>query len=360
MANEGARRTVNVWVDRSKSLRVLVFGKTGAGKSSLINTLFGDEVAREGDTLYSETKVVRCYTRMIALIVNDVHITLWDTPGLKDPFSDGRETIKEIGEKCGIGDIDLFVYCTRFDQTRLGQDDVDCIRDITKAFGDGIWKRALFALTFANQATIPPSNTTQTLQEYFQLREKEWKKGLHRIIKDNVNPMGGELSVGKIDAIPVISTGYGDRPLPGGTNWFVNFWAACLSQVKFFTIPALIRAASDRVQSKLERAITARIVGQRVAEVGDHIRQELEAEMQTDEPGNHEPEQALPPQLRIVATMEWADILIEAIQNDLQTRTTPFIQTFGHTLAQHKTGLLLSLVAGVAIVCILHQLYRKQ
>ena len=33
MADEGARRTVDVWVDRSKSLRVLVFGKTGAGNT---------------------------------------------------------------------------------------------------------------------------------------------------------------------------------------------------------------------------------------------------------------------------------------------------------------------------------------
>ena len=88
-------------------------------------------------------------------------------------------------------------------------------------------------------------------------------------------------------------------------------------------IPALICAASDRVQSKLERAITARIVGQRVAEIDDHIRQELEAEIQTNGPGNHG--QTLPPQLRIVATAEWADILIEAIQNDLQTPTAPFI-----------------------------------
>ena len=358
MADEGARRTVDVWVDRSKSLRVLIFGKTGAGKSSLINTLFEEEVAREGGTLYAETKVVCRYTKMITLIVNDVHITLWDTPGLKDPFSDGAETIKEIEDKCGIHDIDLFIYCTRFDQTRLGQDDVDCIRDITKAFGDGIWKRALFALTFANQATVPPSNKTQNLQEYFESHERDWKEGLHRVIKDNVNQLGGELSAGKIDTIPVISTGYGDMPLPGGTNWFVNFWAACLSQVKFFTIPALIRAASDRVQSKLERAITARIVGQRIAEIGDHIHQELEAEMQTDGPGNHG-QTTLPPQLQIAATAEWADILIEAIQNDLQTRTAPFIQTFGHTVAQHKTGLLLTLVAGIAVVCILHQLYRS-
>ena len=29
-----------------------------------------------------------------------------------------------------------------------------------------------------------------------------------------MNQLGGELSVGKIDTIPVISTGYGDMPLP--------------------------------------------------------------------------------------------------------------------------------------------------
>ena len=47
--------------------------------------------------------------------------------------------------------------------------------------------------------------------------------------------------------------------------------------------------------------------------------------MRTDGPGNHG--QTLPPQLRIVATAEWADILIEAIQNDLQSCTAPFMHT---------------------------------
>ena len=347
--DEGARRTVNVWVDRSKSLRIVVFGKTGAGKSSLINTLFDERVAKEGDTIYAETKVVSSYTKVITLTINNICVTLWDTPGLKDPFSNGKETIKEIRDECDIRDIDLFVYCTCFDQTRLGQDDVDCIRDITKVFGDGIWKRALFALTFANLANVPPSNKTQSLQEYFQSREKQWREGLHRVIKENVNL--GEISIGKIDSIPVIATGYRDLPLPDGRNWFTDFWEACLLQVKFFTIPALIRATGDRVKGEIERAITARVVGQRLAEIGDRITQELEAEMHTDSSEQHET--WLP---QVVATAQWSDILIEASQNNqaLGTLTRQLARDIGNTLAQHKTSLL---IAGIAFLCVLYQLY---
>ena len=346
---EEAQKTIKGWAAKSTSLRIVIFGKTGAGKSSLINTLFNEQVAKEGGTIYAETKVVSSHTKMITLTVNDVCVTLWDTPGLKDPFSDGEETIRSIREACSVRNIDLFVYCTRFDQTRLGQDDVDCIRDITKAFGDGIWKRALFALTFANKTNIPPSSNTQSIREYFQLREKEWRDGLHRLLKMKVNL--DEIPVGKIDSIPVVATGYRDSPLPDGRNWFTDFWEACLLQVKIATMPALIRATGDRVKGELERAVTARVVGQRLAEIGDGITQELlEAEFTdaSDVP-------------RVVATAQWSDFLIEAIQQTNQGATIEeqVTRSIGNTLAQYKTtGLLL--VAGIAVVCVLYHVYRSK
>ena len=268
----------------SSKLRVVVFGKTGTGKSSLINSLFLSEtpVAKEGDSLFSETKSVHCYTKMVTMIVNDVHVTLWDTPGLKDPESDGEKTIKEIREKCDVGDIDLFVYCTHFDQPRLQKEDVDCIRDITKAFGDGIWKRALFALTFANKTTLPPSVTDKTLSEYFQFRLDQWKDGLHQFVKKNAR----ELSDQVISSIPVIPTGYKNLPLPDKRFWLLEFWSACVAQVNFFALPAMKRVTDDRIRDVEEHTVIAGDFEKRMAKEPESADKAQVAEGMASLPGS--------------------------------------------------------------------------
>ena len=81
---------------------------------------------------------------------------MWDSPGLSDPRTDERLTLKDIVDNCR--DVDIFVYCTPIIQTRLGQDDLDSIRSLTQALGDDIWKKGLIALTFANEIRVPPSS----------------------------------------------------------------------------------------------------------------------------------------------------------------------------------------------------------
>ena len=248
------------------SLSIVFLGKTGTGKSSLINTLFGKMVAKE-DSRRSYKYTFYTEPEPITVIVNDVCVTLWDTPGLKDPFSDGKKTIKEIQDKC-LPNVDLFVYCTRFNQTRLGQDDVDCIRDITNAFGAEIWTRAVFALTFANTARIPPGEET-SLEEYFISRVTEWKEVFHSVVRQNVDLT--KLPIGKINSIPVVPTGYRSEPIPGNGQWFNIFWMACLSQMALNSITSFIRTTGDR----MDRHVTGRVVAQRLAEIGDSLEASL-------------------------------------------------------------------------------------
>ena len=143
---------IKEWMDRSKSLRIFVFGKSGVGKSSLINTLLGTERAEEGASIFSQTKRVESYTERggsqhvlssMQLMINDVEITVWDSPGLRDPYTDDKVTVEEIKMNCK--NIDLFIYCTPLNQARIGQDDVDSILALSNGLGNHIWEKALIA-----------------------------------------------------------------------------------------------------------------------------------------------------------------------------------------------------------------------
>ena len=259
---ERQKKLIYTWVFSSKSLNILIFGKIGTGKSSLINTLLKEQVAEEGAGIYAVTKEVESYTRTIRpieTIISDVRVTLWDTPGLRDPYANEKKILDAISEVCY--NVDLFLFCIRMDQTRLNKDDVEAIRDLTKALGESIWTRAIFALTFAN--TIHPQ-IGQSSTDYLKLRETEWQEALQRVIKTCTKNI-------RCTAIPIIPTGYKESPLPDGRNWFTPFWEACLSRVRYDSIPAFLRVSKD---PERRHWIASRIISQRLKEIGDGIEDE--------------------------------------------------------------------------------------
>lgn len=86
------------WISQSTSrpVDILFTGKTGVGKSTLINCLVGNEVAKVGHGLHSETKEVGSY----AVDVNSVHFTVWDSPGLQDGLDREKEYVADMKAKC--------------------------------------------------------------------------------------------------------------------------------------------------------------------------------------------------------------------------------------------------------------------
>ncbi|XP_030287742.1 GTPase IMAP family member 7-like [Sparus aurata] len=73
-------------------MRIAVFGKTGAGKSSLANTIFGEDAFKIYHRFKSGTKECQSETRS----VNGRSITLIDTPGLFDTDRSEEEMKPEI------------------------------------------------------------------------------------------------------------------------------------------------------------------------------------------------------------------------------------------------------------------------
>ena len=199
---------------------VLVVGKTGTGKSRLINNIFAEYVAKEGDNLDSETEGIVKHKGQ----VRGSEVIVYDTQGLADSKSTNDEQIlEEIGKLIDSNQIDLTVISVSMKFPRLDRDIKQTFIELNRI---GLnWKNTVIVLTFADEFHIPPDKKRKGMRaEYFPEKVTEWKESIQKELKESVG-----LPPEVADGIAVYpATCDYDEPLPSKEDWFSPLWLGIL------------------------------------------------------------------------------------------------------------------------------------
>ena len=240
---------------REAKFSLLITGKTGVGKSSLVNALFGTEVrAREGNKKFADTVEVIVYTET----KEGVNIRVWDSPGLEDGTGNDEKYLAEINSKI-TEELDLVIFCLKMDDTRFNTADQRTLKRLTETFGKSMWKNAVIALTFANKVDHP---AREDKDAYFLEDLAKWREAIQKFLRENL-----QLDPELVQSLPLVPTGYHRKPsvLPTGANWLPKFWIACYHVARRSTAFSLYRINRARVRLRGSEVLAATHGGSEVA-----------------------------------------------------------------------------------------------
>ena len=195
-----------VGLEEPMDIRVLVTGKGGVGKSVVVNALVGMDITGAGDDVVSVTKEVK----RIEAAKNGIHVYVTEIPGLGDLDIDSLHKALEHSE-----DIDLFLFCLKMTE-RLDRHNIEEMKAVTDKFGEDIWKKGLFVLTFANEIS----------KERFTSKFHQWESEIRKRLKKIIAP-------GVAEEIPVVPTGFKEPQLPDRPNWVSELCNQGLRRIGF-------------------------------------------------------------------------------------------------------------------------------
>ena len=123
----------------------LVLGKTGVGKSSFINTTYGEYIA-ETSQYEACTDVVKHYARNTPW----GDLCLIDTPGFAEGDTERDEHyLRLIKQDVDFRNLESAIWVSRLDATRFYADERRAIRSVTRVLGARMWKHVRLVFTFA-------------------------------------------------------------------------------------------------------------------------------------------------------------------------------------------------------------------
>lgn len=198
------------------SVKILILGRTGSGKSTLINNILGRKIASVGHRPFPETSTVSEYKE----VVHGVSVTVCDTPGLGDASGNEEDYMRKIQASCD--NPDLVLYCQSMDNTRWQTDDEEALKTVTKHLGNKIWEHSVLVLTFADKF-VTNYNLKNEVAKAFEQRIAD----LELLFKDALGKIG--LQVKSKGNIYSAVSANDSRHLPGMPDWMGSLMITCLA-----------------------------------------------------------------------------------------------------------------------------------
>ena len=199
-----------------QSLRIVVIGDQGSGKTNLVNSLLGDEIAEEVD---QGTSAISTFEGTVL----GVSVSVYEVSQLS------TEEVQQEGEarQLLLSDSPTFLlYCIKLSETRMRQSLIKAFKVFHNA---GInWSKTVIALTFADSIPVPSTKRNEPNFDekvFFTERTNEWKDKISQVLTLEVgvpNETARNIAMFPTTCDP-------DEMLPSGEEWYSTFWSAMLA-----------------------------------------------------------------------------------------------------------------------------------